>query len=62
MRGHRGQVYLMYRFAEPIGRIVGDTAMNVIFRLSAFILVCIGVQIVWNGTSALLQTILVRRP
>jgi multiple antibiotic resistance protein len=55
-------VYLMYRFAEPIGRIVGDTAMNVIFRLSAFILVCIGVQIVWNGTSALLQTILVRRP
>jgi multiple antibiotic resistance protein len=52
----------MYRFAEPIGRIVGDTAMNVIFRLSAFILVCIGVQIVWNGTSALLETILVRRP
>jgi multiple antibiotic resistance protein len=57
-----GSVYLMYRFAEPIGRIVGDTAMNVIFRLSAFLLICIGVQIVWNGTSALLQTILVRRP
>jgi len=57
-----GSIYLMYRFAEPIGRIVGETAMNVIFRLSAFILVCIGVQIVWNGTSALLQTILVRRP
>jgi multiple antibiotic resistance protein len=57
-----GSVFLMYRFAEPIGRIVGDTAMNVIFRLSAFILVCIGVQIVWNGTSALLETILVRRP
>jgi len=57
-----GSVYLMYRFAEPIGRIVGDTAMYVVFRLSAFILVCIGVQIVWNGTSALLQTILVRRP
>ena len=57
-----GTIYLMYRFAEPIGRIVGETAMNVIFRLSAFILVCIGVQIVWNGTSALLQTILSRRP
>src|ERR1700678_2210665 len=26
-----GTVYLMYRFAEPIGRVVGDTAMNVIF-------------------------------
>ena len=57
-----GSVYLMYRFAEPIGRLVGDTAMYVVFRLSAFILVCIGVQIVWKGVSALLQTILVRRP
>jgi multiple antibiotic resistance protein len=57
-----GSVFLMYRFAEPIGRSVGDTAMNVVFRLSAFILVCIGVQITWNGMSALLQTILVRRP
>jgi multiple antibiotic resistance protein len=52
-----GSVYLMYRFAEPIGRIVGDTAMYVVFRLSAFILVCIGVQIVWNGTSALLRSL-----
>ena len=48
-------VYLTYRFAEPIERIVGETAMSVIFRLSAFILVCIGVQIVWNGVSALLH-------
>lgn len=56
-----GSVYLMYRFAEPIGRIVGETAMNVIFRLSAFILVCIGVQIVWNGMSALLSALFVIR-
>ncbi len=56
-----GSVYLMYRFAEPIGHIVGETAMNVIFRLSAFILVCIGVQIVWNGVSALLSTLFVIR-
>ena len=56
-----GTVHLMYRFAEPIGRILGETAMNIIVRSSSFILVCIGVQIVWNGTTALLQTILVRR-
>lgn len=56
-----GSVYVMYRFAEPIGRIVGETAMNVIFRLSAFILICIGVQIVWNGVSALLSTLFVIR-
>jgi multiple antibiotic resistance protein len=51
-------VYLTYRFAEPIGRFLGDTALNIIVRLSSFILLCIGVQIVWNGVSALLKTII----
>ena len=55
-------IYLMYRFAEPIAHILGETAMNVIIRLSSFILLCIGVQILWNGTSALLSTELVNRP
>jgi multiple antibiotic resistance protein len=31
--------------------------MNVIIRMSSFILVCIGVQIMWNGLSALLRTV-----
>jgi multiple antibiotic resistance protein len=53
-------IYLTYRFAEPIGRILGETAMDIIIRLSSFILLCIGVQIVWNGASALLRTVLVR--
>jgi len=34
--------------------------MNVVIRLSSFILVCIGVQIAWNGLSALLRSVLVR--
>ena len=50
-------IYLSYRFAERIGRTLGESAMNVIIRLSSFILVCIGVQILWNGLSALLLTI-----
>lgn len=50
-------IYFSYRFAERIGRTLGDSAMNVIIRLSSFILVCIGVQIVWNGLSALLRTV-----
>lgn len=50
-------VYLTYRFAEPIGRFLGETALNIIVRLSSFILLCIGVQIVWNGVSALLETL-----
>jgi multiple antibiotic resistance protein len=31
--------------------------MSVIMRLSSFLLVCIGVQILWNGVSALLRTL-----
>lgn len=51
-------VYLSYRFAEKLAEALGETAMNVTVRLSSFILVCIGVQIVWNGVSALLRSIL----
>ena len=31
--------------------------MSVIVRLSSFLLVCIGVQIAWNGIKALLATL-----
>ncbi len=51
-------IYLSYRFAERIGRALGDSAMNVMIRLTSFILVCIGVQILWNGLSALLRTVI----
>ncbi len=51
-------IYLSYRFAERIGQALGDAAMNVIIRLSSFILVCIGVQITWNGVSTLLRSAL----
>jgi multiple antibiotic resistance protein len=50
-------IYLSYRFAERIARTVGDAGMNILTRLSSFILVCIGVQILWNGLSALLRTV-----
>jgi multiple antibiotic resistance protein len=50
-------IYLSYRFAEPIGRFFGETAMSIFIRLSSFILLCIGVQIVWNGLSKLLSKV-----
>ena len=50
-------VCLTYRFAEPIGRCLGETAMNIIVRLSSFILLCIGVQIAWNGLKVLIKTV-----
>lgn len=50
-------VYLSYSFAERLARILGPAAMGVIMRLSSFLLVCIGVQILWNGASALLESL-----
>ena len=55
-------IYLSYRFAERIARALGETAMKVLIRLSSFILLCIGVQILWNGASALLRSIVQNHP
>jgi len=49
-------VFLSYRFAERLAQLLGETAMNVIVRLSSFILLCIGVQIVWEGVRTLLNS------
>jgi multiple antibiotic resistance protein len=46
-------IYLAYRFAEKLGRLLGASGLEVLVRLSAFILMCIGIEIVWNGYSAL---------
>ncbi|HXX16974.1 MAG TPA: MarC family protein [Candidatus Eremiobacteraceae bacterium] len=48
-------VYLCYAFADRLARAIGQTGMNVVMRLSSFLLVCIGVQIIWNGVSALFK-------
>jgi multiple antibiotic resistance protein len=50
-------VYLCYAFSDHLARALGETGMSVIMRLSSFLLVCIGVQIIWNGVSALLKSV-----
>jgi multiple antibiotic resistance protein len=50
-------IYVCYGFSDKLARAIGATSMSVIMRLSAFLLVCIGVQILWNGAKALLITI-----
>ena len=49
-------VLLCYGFADRLARMLGRTAMTVIVRLSSFLLLCIGIQIMWNGISALLSS------
>lgn len=50
-------IFLCYGFADRLARILGKTGMTVIVRLSSFLLVCVGVQIMWNGISALLLSL-----
>jgi multiple antibiotic resistance protein len=50
-------IYLCYGFADRLGAVIGPTGMNVMIKLSAFLLVCIGVQIFWNGASRLLSSL-----
>lgn len=52
-----GSIYVCYGYADRLAAAVGPSGMNVILRLSSFLLVCIGVQILWNGASALLKTL-----
>jgi multiple antibiotic resistance protein len=46
-------IYIAYRFAGNLARVLGTTGLEVMVRLSAFILMCIGIQIIWNGWTAL---------
>jgi len=50
-------IYLCYGFADRLAAAIGQNSMNIILRLSSFLLVCIGVQIVWNGVSALVRSL-----
>lgn len=49
-------IYVAYRFAERLARFLGATGLDVMVRLSAFILMCIGIEIMWTGYTALTAT------
>jgi multiple antibiotic resistance protein len=48
-------VYLCFRFAARLIQFLGTTGTLVMVRLSAFILMCVGVQIVTNGIIAIVK-------
>ena len=51
-------VYLCYAYAPKIVRSISPATAHGILRVVAFILFCIGIQIAWNGISALVPTLL----
>ncbi len=50
-------VYLSYRYAPKITQKISPPTVHGILRVIAFILLCIGVQIAWNGMQSLIQTV-----
>ena len=47
-------VWLAYRYASRVSLWLGHSRMMAVLRLSAFIVLCIGVQIAWNGVKGLI--------
>jgi multiple antibiotic resistance protein len=56
-----GLIYLCYAYAPQITSKISPSTAHGILRVVAFILLCIGVQIAWNGVATLLPTVLQHR-
>jgi multiple antibiotic resistance protein len=46
-------IYVAYRFAGNLTRVLGASGVEALVRLSAFILMCIGIEFLWSGYLAL---------
>jgi multiple antibiotic resistance protein len=50
-------IYICFAYSNWIERVLGRGGTEIAVRLSAFILFCLGVQIIWTGASDLLRII-----
>jgi multiple antibiotic resistance protein len=55
--GTAATIYICFLYADRVERLIGRAGTDIAVRLSAFILFCIGVQILWTGASELLSTL-----
>jgi multiple antibiotic resistance protein len=53
-------VYFCYGHAPMITARISPQTVHGVLRVIAFVLLCIGVQITWNGMEAMLKTLLVK--
>ena len=51
-------VFFTRAYADRIQTVLGQGGTEIAVRLSAFILFCIGVQILWSGGSELIRSVL----
>ena len=50
-------IFIFYRYSANVIRRLGNTGAATISQVSAFILLAIGVQIVWGGLRELIRTL-----
>jgi multiple antibiotic resistance protein len=50
-------VYAFYRNSARLAAFMGATGTTIVVRLSAFLLFCIGIQVLWNGASELISSL-----
>jgi multiple antibiotic resistance protein len=50
-------IFLCYWFSEGLQRLLGPSGTSILIRLSAFIVVCIGIQIMFNGLADFYQVL-----
>lgn len=50
-------IYLCFSFSDWVAKVLGKGGVDIAVRLSAFILFCLGVQIIWTGVSDLLTSV-----
>lgn len=50
-------IYVCYRYADRVAARFGPTGTAIVMRLSAFLLLCIGLQVLWTGASELLGSV-----
>ena len=46
-------IWLCYRYSDRVGRAVGAAGADALARIFAFILICLGVSVFWQGFSEL---------
>jgi multiple antibiotic resistance protein len=54
-------IYLCFAYSDRVQRGLGIAGTDILVRLTAFILFCLGVQIVWTGASELLSTVVLQK-
>jgi multiple antibiotic resistance protein len=50
-------IFWSFAYADRLQRLLGPGGTDIAVRLSAFILFCLGVQIIWSGASELLASV-----